>query len=145
MNRAAHLPQAAHRRQALEARFGLRVAAALERRPVGHDIEERLRVAREQAVQRAAAQRRAVRASAPASVHNGGGTLSMGGSPWWLRLASLAPLMVLALGLILIEHLDDTERIRAAAEIDAVILADELPPQAYADPGFGEYLKQATP
>lgn len=136
-------PLHAHHQQALEARFGLRVAGALGHATVGHDIQERLRVARQQAVERARAVRKLE--AAPSYVVHAGPAAVLGGTPWWLRLASFAPLMVLALGLLLIDHLDAEERIRAAAEIDAVLLADELPPQAYADPGFAEYLKQATP
>lgn len=135
---------AAHKRQALEARFGLRLAAVLDRQPLAHDIEERLRVSRELALSRALAARRGAAAATPV-LRNGGGTATLGGTPWWLRLASLAPLMVLALGLLLIERLDSAEQIRAAAEIDAILLADELPPRAYTDPGFAEYLKQAKP
>jgi Protein of unknown function (DUF3619) len=129
--------------QALEARFALRVASALSERDVGHDIEERLRIAREAAVVRA----RQVRSAsvATAVLHNRGGSATLGGSPWWLRLASLTPLVVLALGLMLIDRIDRQEQIHAAAEIDAILLADELPPRAYSDPGFAEYLKQPGP
>ena len=121
----------------------MRVMRVLDDSPLQHDIQERLRVAREQAVSRARLARRG--AEQTVSVGNGGGTIALGRTPMWLRLASLAPLMVLALGLVLVEYLDNDERIRAAAEIDAVLLADELPPRAYSDPGFAEYLKQATP
>jgi hypothetical protein len=37
------------------------------------------------------------------------------------------------------------QQIQAAAEVDAVLLADDLPPEAYADPGFGEFLKLPQP
>ncbi|MBL8329871.1 MAG: DUF3619 family protein [Rubrivivax sp.] len=135
---------AAHRQQALEARFGLRVAGLLSERPLEHDIQERMRVVRELAVSRARLARQPAAAAYVTRVGSGGAAV-LGGTPWWLRLASLAPLMVLALGLVLVEHLDTEERIRAAADIDAVLLADELPPRAYTDPGFAEYLRQATP
>jgi hypothetical protein len=52
---------------------------------------------------------------------------------------------VLTAGLVLIERLNNHEQIYAAAEIDAVLLADELPPSAYSDPGFGEFLKLPVP
>lgn len=143
MIRAQTQAPSGHRRQALEARFGLRVAQKLDEPPLPHDIQQRLRVAREQAMARAKVARRA--AAAPAIVSSGSSTAVLGGTPLWLRLASWAPLMVLALGLFLVGHVDDEERIRAAAEIDAVLLADELPPRAYTDPGFAEYLKQGPP
>jgi hypothetical protein len=134
-----------HRHQALEARFGLRVGALLSESPVGHDIEQRLRVARQQALERARQARLAAHPAAAPVVLGHGPAATLGGTPWWVRIASFAPLMVLALGLILIERLDVEEQIQAAAEIDAVLLADELPPKAYADPGFAEFLKQAGP
>jgi hypothetical protein len=33
------------------------------------------------------------------------------------------------------------EQVDAAAEIDAALLADDLPPAAYSDPGFLAFLK----
>lgn len=131
---------------ALQARFGLRVASRLseqaERLP--HDLSERLRVAREQAVARARQLRLAQPATASASVLQvSQGSLTLGQPPsGWLRLASVLPLMVLVLGLVLIQHLHDQAEIHAAAEVDAALLADDLPPEAYGDPGFVAFLKQ---
>ena len=88
----------------LETRFGLRVGAALSERSAtpGHDVSERLRVAREQALARARDARAALPArqaqEASSVVVQSSGTLAMGGSPWsegsrwWAPLASLAPL-----------------------------------------------------
>ena len=60
-----------------------------------------------------------------------------------MRLASALPLVVLVAGLVLIQHHHDLEQITAAAEIDSALLADELPPAAYRDPGFSEFLRSA--
>jgi uncharacterized protein YbjT (DUF2867 family) len=128
---------------ALEARFARRVVAALDERELGHDIAQRLRVGRDQALVRARHARSAVTATATMQVSGGG--VVMGGPPWWLRLASLAPLILLSAGLVLIDRLNTREQMVAAADIDAVLLADELPPSAYSDPGFGEFLKLPTP
>lgn len=130
---------------AREARLARRVAARLtdqaDRLP--HDITERLRVAREQAVRRA---RRAEAVAAPAVVAAGGSAAVLGGPPpWWLRIASLMPLLLLVAGLMLIEKLHEHEQVLAAAEVDVALLADELPPAAYSDPGFLEFLKQSEP
>jgi hypothetical protein len=104
-----------------------------------HDISERLRVARGRAVERAAAVQRA---SAPVVLGQRGGTAVLGWTPpVWLRLASLMPLAVLLAGLVLIQQYHDHEQIAVAAEIDAALLTDELPPTAYGDPGFAEYLR----
>jgi Protein of unknown function (DUF3619) len=151
MNKLTNLtPQIATERrvEVLQARFAQRVAAALTEQQVvmpRRDIEERLRVAREQALGRARVATRG--AVAPAVVATGGGTVALGGpgssegSPWWLRLSSLLPLAVLLAGLLLIDRHYTQSQIEAAAEVDAALLADDLPPEAYRDPGFAEYLK----
>lgn len=144
-----------HDATALEQRFAARLAAGLSEQAgaLPHDLSERLRVAREQAVVRAREARRAqvAPAAVPAATVAGRsrGSLVMGGgngSPaWWQRLASVLPLVVLVIGLLLIQHQVVTEQVQAAAEIDAVLLADDLPPDAYSDPGFAEYLKTPQP
>ncbi len=133
---------------ALQARFALRVAARLSEHSdaLAHDLSERLRVAREQAVSRARQLRREQPAPASAWQVSPGGGIALGGAPSaWVRLASLLPLMVLVLGLVLIQHLHAQEEIRAAADVDAALLADDLPLEAYGDPGFVEFLRQPEP
>ena len=128
--------------EVLETRVALRIAGALTRgsEALPHDITERLRVARLRAVDRARDVRKLI--TAPAHQMQGGGTLAMSGPPsWWLRLASLAPLALLLAGLLFIQLSYVDQQVRAAAEIDAAILTDDLPPQAYSDPGFVEFLK----
>ena len=140
-----HLPTLDLRLEAAQSRIASRLAARLNEgaQSLPHDIGERLRVAREQAVQRAASQRRAV--ASPAAQHQGAGTLALSGPPsLWLRLASLLPLVVLVAGLMLVQQRHDADQIAAAAEVDAALLADDLPPDAYSDPGFSEYLKSSA-
>lgn len=137
------------RAEALEARFGLRLAARLsegaDRLP--HDVTERLRHARDTALTRRLA-------AAPALIDTatlGGAssaTLSLGGGSsrgrsWWASLTAIVPLVALVGGLCLIGHFHAREQIAAAAEIDAALLSDDLPPAAYSDPGFVEFLKTA--
>jgi hypothetical protein len=50
-------------------------------------------------------------------------------------------LVVLVAGLVGIDHWTMQEQIHTAADIDAALLADDLPPEAYADPGFAEFLR----
>jgi hypothetical protein len=132
--------------EALEARLALRMTAHLTERAADlpQDVSERLRFAREQALQRARAARTAT-AAEPAVVVGGGTTLSLGrgegGSGWWVQLAAMLPLVALVGGLVLIQRLHNNNQISAAAEIDASLLADDLPPSAYSDPGFVEFLK----
>lgn len=142
-------PQA--RLDCLEAQLAARLAAGLSDRAgtVPHDISERLRVAREQALVRAR-QRRLAHASAtaaagPVVLGSGQGSTSLGRGGLWLNLAAWAPLLALVAGLLLIEHWGRQEQVQAAAEIDAMLLSDDLPPAAWTDPGFREYLKTAPP
>jgi hypothetical protein len=128
---------------ALQARVGLRLSARLTERAeaLSPDLCERLRVAREQAVQRARQTRLATRPAAP--VRDSSGSLAIGPQDsWWLRLASAVPLVMLVLGLLLIQQWHERQRIQAAADVDAALLADDLPPAAYRDAGFMEFLKQ---
>ncbi len=134
---AGHAP----RLDALEGQLALRITAHLSRsaQALPHDIAERLRFARE----RALASRRTVAALAPATaVLASGRVAALGGPPSvWLRLVSALPLVVLVAGLVYIQHHHDLQQIAVAAEIDSALLADDLPPTAYGDPGFSEYLR----
>lgn len=132
----------------LQTRFGLRLAGLLNRPEASlpHDVEERLRVARGQALQRAGAARRAAPAAPPLHLGQAGGTALLGQAlAWWQRLAIVLPLLVLVLGLIAIDRAGEQEKLRDAADFDVVLLSDDLPVLAYADPGFVEYLKTAQP
>lgn len=137
------------RADALETRFGLRLAARLSdgANQLPHDVTERLRFARETAL----ARRRSA-ASAFSDAESVGfssqTTLTLGGGPsrgssWWTPLTAIVPVVALVCGLYLIEYLHAREQIAAAAEIDAALLSDDLPPAAYSDPGFVEFLKTA--
>lgn len=133
----------------LESRFGLHVAARLGEgaQHLPHDVNERLRHARTLAL----ARHRTVLATQPDAVVVGGGSsaaaLSLGGgvsdSAWWPSLSALIPLVALLVGFYLIDRFHVREQIAAAAEIDAALLADDLPPEAYSDPGFVEFLRTA--
>lgn len=129
-------------RDVLEARIARRITARLTERAdeLPHDVTERLRVARQQAVERARQLRKL--SLAPAWQPQGNASAAMSGPPsWWLRLASVVPLALLLVGLFAIQRTYLEQQIHAAAEIDEAILTDDLPPQAYTDPGFAEFLK----
>jgi hypothetical protein len=59
-------------------------------------------------------------------------------------VASVLQVLALAAGFFLIGHLHSQAQISAAAEIDAALLSDDLPPEAYNDPGFVEFLKTSA-
>jgi Protein of unknown function (DUF3619) len=127
---------------ALQGRIALRIASGLTERAeqIPHDIGERLRVARELAVERARLVRHAA-TSSMVQVQSGGSAVLAGPPSMWVRFASVLPLVVLVGGLVVIQKLHDREQISAAAEIDAALLADDLPPAAYQDPGFAAFLQ----
>jgi hypothetical protein len=128
---------------ALEGQLALRITARLSSgtESLPHDISERLRFAREHALALVLQQRREAAVVVAQPVAMSGRAAVLGGPPsLWLRLASALPLVVLVAGLVLIQHHHDFEQIAAAAEIDSALLADELPPAAYGDPGFSEFL-----
>jgi len=127
----------------LEARFGLRLGALLNEQAARtpHDISERLRVAREQALASARSSR-LLTASTDTVVGNGRSAV-LGRLPGWLfRFASVMPLVVLVAGMVLIDEWHDRAQIEAAADVDVNLLADDLPPDAYSDAGFVEFLKE---
>jgi len=132
--------------RALQDRFGRRVAVRLDAgvAELPYDISERLRAARVQALARRKAMPVWLQGAASAS----GGTLTLGSEPdnlgFWGRLASAVPLVVLAAGLIMINVIQNDRRAQEVAEVDAALLTDDLPPAAYADPGFVQFLKNSA-
>lgn len=128
---------------AMQARFALRVAARLTERcaDLAPDLSERLRFSREKALERARAMRSAETTVAVAATRGGAAVLGQGGTGWWLKLASVVPAIALAAGLFMIQRWQENIQISTAAEVDAALLSDTLPPQAYGDAGFAEFLK----
>lgn len=126
--------------------LGFRITARLSEATdsLPHDISERLRAARVQAVgQRKVALKQAVTRLA---VSGSAGSLTLGQEhvKWWGRLAAAIPLLALIVGLIAINVIQDEDRANELAEIDAALLLDDLPPAAYADPGFLQFLKASS-
>ena len=58
------------------------------------------------------------------------------------RLAVAIPLIALVAGLSGIYHAEEQQRIAEMAELDAAVLADDLPLTAYLDQGFNAYLAE---
>ena len=126
--------------------FGLLVAARLSdvTDTLPYDISERLRAARAQALSK----RKMVvlRTATSMAVSGGAATLTAGNDrmSWWERIAAVTPLLALALGLIVISVVQNDIRANELAEIDSALLTDDLPPAAYADPGFTQFLKMSA-
>ena len=109
-----------------------------------HDLSERLRVARQQAL--------AVREPEPAPRQQAlaqGSSLALTGPEseglgLWSVLGSALPLVALLVGLTTVQWLDRQEIVSELAEIDTALLVDDLPPAAYSDPGFVQFLRQSA-
>lgn len=116
---------------------GRRLSAGTDELP--YHVTERLRAARTQALAS-----RKTQATAPHVVANGhAAALSLGkrGPGFWQQVGSVLPLVVLVGGLVLINTVLNERRASEVAEVDAALLTDTLPPAAYADPGFAQFLK----
>ena len=129
--------------------FANRIAARLEGGGVPHDVSERLRIARQQAL--AARKTAALAAAQPASAivtHGRHAALAAGGEPGFGWLGWLAPALALAAllaGLLALQPQQMRLPDPRVAEVDADLVADALPPKAYADPGFLQYLRLTQP
>ncbi|MDP3228309.1 MAG: DUF3619 family protein [Acidovorax sp.] len=135
--------------EAAAERFALRVATRLSSgtNELPYDISERLRASRMQALAKRKKLTVPARIAAPVLV-NGGGSATLGrggeGGGWWSALVSAVPLMALVVGLVVINIAQDEDSANDLAEVDAALLTDDLPPAAYADPGFVQFLKTSA-
>ncbi|WP_157667671.1 DUF3619 family protein [Comamonas serinivorans] len=118
-------------------RLGSLMAHRLNESPASPDVRERLRVAREQALRAARQQQQA-----PAS--------------WWQRLkhrwaqqpgqmwnvvAVTAGAAAFAVSFLVVQAVNDARETSELAEVDTMLLTDDLPPEAYSDPGFMRFLR----
>lgn len=146
MNRATHINDD----NPLLARLTGRIASAMSEQTTSlpYDVNERLRFAREKAMAGARQARQALQ-SAPAgwlvAVSPRGEFALRSAAPWWQRALSVVPLVVLVSGLMAIDQWSVRERVLATADVDSVLLADDLPPAAYMDPGFAEFIRSTPP
>jgi hypothetical protein len=130
-------------RDADEDRFGQMVAKRLTGTTdnLPHDISARLKAARMQALSK----RKVVRLQLASGTSGRGSVLAlhMGDNDrsLWNRIASLLPLLALIAGLVTIAVVAEDNRAKDLADIDAQLLTDELPPDAYTDPGFAQFLR----
>lgn len=133
--------------QVAQDRFGLKLAARLSagNTDLSHDISERLRVARQQAVTNRKRTQITTSTKSATAVYGTGGSASMSfddeGLNIWSQLASFLPLIALVVGLIAISVIQNDLRANELAEVDSALLVDDLPPAAYADAGFAQFLK----
>jgi hypothetical protein len=132
------------RTDSLQNRFGLKTASYLSAGAVDlpYDISERLRAARSQAV----SVRKIAKPETAKSIVNTGGSAALiwgtgEGLSWWARIGAVLPLIALVVGLLTINSIQNNNRAQELAEVDVALLTDELPPAAFSDPGFVQFLK----
>ncbi|OYQ41044.1 hypothetical protein CHU94_07990 [Rhodoferax sp. TH121] len=106
-----------------------------------HDVSERLKAARMLALEkRRQAQIRlasAVVASGPsAALQLGDGLRGK-----WRLIGAWLPLLALVAGLVTIDFVQDDFRAQEIADVDVELLTDDLPPDAFTDPGFAQFLR----
>jgi hypothetical protein len=126
--------------------FAQRVVARLSEgsQALPYDISERLRAARVQALAKRKAAITTLETASnlvqqgPSAALNSGSGQDFG---WLSGLGSFLPLLTLIAGLMLIQSFHDNRGAQDVAEVDVALLTDDLPPQAYSDPGFLQYLK----
>lgn len=130
--------------------FAIRVAAYLSEGAdeLPHDIGERLRIARLNAVAKHKAVHTQSVKAAGVDIHLSGGAASLAaGGPQgedlgiWGKLASLMPIAALIVALFMVNQAVNDDRARELAEVDSALLTDDLPPSAYLDSGFAHFLK----
>ena len=124
-----------------EMTFGMKIRQALNESARGDHLSarvvERLRAAREQAL----AARKPEREPALALAGNALGSIGgLGG----LSLRVLLPMAVIIAGLIGIYSWQQEQRAADVEELDALLLSDDLPIDAYLDKGFEAWLKKRS-
>jgi hypothetical protein len=124
-------------RQALNE--GLREGVRLDAR-----IMERLRAARERALELRRPQTVAEHAPAPALSRSPGGLLGSFGGLGGFSLRVLLPTVILVAGLAAIYSWQRDQRAADILELDAQLLTDDLPIDAYLDRGFETWLKKVS-
>ncbi|MDR5779836.1 DUF3619 family protein [Caballeronia sp. LZ065] len=138
-----------------ENEFALKITRALDENTAGLPAAtvDRLRDARRAAIARKKPEKVAMAISAPAftpAFAGAGATLTTGGSGeeprargLFARLGGLGlawPLAALIIGIAGIAYWEDQQRRAELAEIDAAMMSDSLPIDAYLDHGFNAYL-----
>jgi len=123
-----------------EQQFANRIRQALtEGARLDARILERLRAAREHALERRRVAPLGWRE--PAGAHAGGETGSLGGfGAFSLRV--VLPIVLMIAGVVGIYRWQQEQRAAEAEQIDAQLLSDDLPIDAYLDRGFEAWLKK---
>jgi hypothetical protein len=124
-----------------EHQFGNRVRRILsEGAQVNARIAERLRAAREQALER----RKLERAPAEGWALSPGGVVGSFGGFGGFSLRLVLPTLLLVVGLAAIYSWQQDQRAADVEELDSLLLTDDLPIDAYLDRGFEAWLRKVS-
>jgi hypothetical protein len=129
--------------------FGKRVATYLDHgnQQLPYDISERLRAARTRAIASRKVNQLELKNADDVQMQSNG-SLRMPfpskAHDLYNLLISFIPLICLAAGLMLLYEFHNDQTVMELAEIDSALLVDDLPPHAYTDPAFVDFLKNTT-
>lgn len=113
-----------------------------------YEVTERLRASREQAVSMRRREASVLQLQSSSASSAQSGTLTLG-SPeesggWWRSLVSAIPVFALIAGVVIYNSDTEQSMLSEVTAVDTALLTDDLPPAAYADPGFIQYLKTSA-
>ena len=108
---------------------------------VAPDIQERLRIAREQAV--AQALRVTPEQQHPSWLQRVKAHIKSNAGPWWNAAAVTAGAAAFAVSFFAIQSIHQAKQTSELAEVDTELLTDDLPIEAYSDPAFMRFLRSA--
>jgi len=134
-----YLPTAASAQDLL----GKRIAKMLDdNTDLSYEVSERLRAARTRALSLRRIAQPELQTAQEIQSHNGFALLKFPNHIHWFfqTFGSLIPLLGLVAGLVLIHEFHNDQSALELAEIDSALLIDDLPPNAYTDPSFLDYL-----
>lgn len=113
-----------------------------------YEVTERLRASRERAVSERRREASVLQTQTGTAISSDGSALTMGspseGAGWWRALVSAIPVFALIAGLVIYNSDTEQSMLSEVTAVDTALLTDDLPPAAYADPGFVQYLKTSA-
>ena len=94
-------------------------------------------------VERLAASRAAALAKVAPSPSRAAATAARNDPPslWWRVGATAVPLLLLIVGVLMVDTVQQEQSVAELAEVDSALLTDDVPLVAYADHGFGVYIQ----
>ena len=135
-----HLPSATSAQDLL----GKRLTKMLDdNNDLSYEVTERLRAARTRALSLRRIAQPQLQTAQEIPTQNGSALLKFPSQIqlFLQTLGSIIPLLGLVAGLVLIHEFHNDQSALELAEIDSALLIDDLPPNAYTDSSFLDYLK----